>query len=618
MVFFALILIKHVNENGWYYITNIEIISKITRKIKIGKIKNKFHISPNKIKENAGAEISVEFFESEQLVRFFQPLLEIKIIESIKGLISEQAKERILESGHSENPRILGLKSAMYLIVTTVISIPVGILLATFVHIAFVIIVLLPILAIFSHLLNLKIKTAERKIGIIDELPFFTTYASIMESADISLYSSLIGLAKTPTSLFKIFKQEGMMIKRNVEYLGMGITESLQELARYHPNKEFQIFLRGYIAIQTTRGSGTISYLQEGSTRFFSSLKVKMDNYVKQADVMAQSLLIIMIMLPLMVVSSTFMASNEMAFLVLISAILIMPFLAIILITLIDGKQPKSRDVLNTHKLPIIIAIISGVICMILGLNYWEVIGIAAIVWATLNMMLMSKQFKKISHTETALPYFLKDITEYMIVGKDLFFAVKRIHRERRYNKTFDEIITEITRNMSRGDRFYQAMQNIHIDSWIGRITFFIVGKIHESGGGTSEIMNVLAGFMSDHHESKKAMLESSKSSLVMAYLGPMIMVLIAGMMSLLSEKLTTDSKLDGIVMMTGFTITTIDGIFLELTYLLIILSTIMSALIISKIGYFTIKHSLHVLITVSMTLGSIYMLPTMLELINI
>ena len=408
------------------------------------------------------------------------------------------------------------------------------------------------------------------------------------------------------------------MIKRNVEYLGMGITESLQELERHHPNKEFQIFLGGYIAIQATRGAGTVNYLQDGSDRFFNSLKVRMENYVKQADMMAQSLLIIMVMLPLMVISSTFMASNEMAFTLLFASILIIPFLAIVLIIIIDGKQPKSRDSLNIHKLPLVIAVISGVISFILGLEYWEIIGIAAIIWSTLNMMLMSKQFKDISHTETAMPYFLKDITEYLIVGKDLFFAVKRIHIERKYNKTFDKIITEITRNMSNGDTFYQAMQNIHVDSWIGRITFFIVEKIHESGGGTSKIMNILARFMSDHHESKKTMLESSKSSLIMAYLGPMIMVLIAGMMSMLSEKLTSDSKLDDLVMMTGFTVTSIDGIFLELTYLLIILSTISSAIIISKISYFTVKHSLHVLITVSITLVSIYLLPTMLELINI
>ena len=618
IVFFVLVLIKHVNENGWYYITNIGFISDITKKIRLGKIKSKFHISPNKIKKRAGAEISVEFFESEQLLKFFQPLLEIKIVDSIKRMVSEYAKGQILESGHAQNPRILGIKSTMYLIITTVTSVPIGILLAITIHLMFIVIVFIPLLAIFSHILNLKSKTSERKTSLIDELPFFTTYASIMESVDISLYSSLTHLVKTPSNLFKIFRQEGMMVKRNVDYLGMGITESLQELAQYHPNKEFQIFLRGYIAIQATRGSGTVSYLQECSKRFFSSLKIRMENYVKQADMMAQSLLIIMVMLPLMVVSSIFMATNETAFILLVVTILVVPFLAIIMIIFIDSKQPKSRDSLNLHKLPILAATVSVVVCMILGLKYWEIAGITSVIWAALNMMLMSKQFREISQTESAMPYFLKDITEYLIVGKDLFFAVKRIHYERKYNKTFDGIVSDITRNMNNGDRFYEAMQNIHVDSWMGRITFFIIGKIHESGGGTSEIMHTLTQFVSDHYESKKNMLDNSKSSLLIAYLGPMIMVMIAGMMSMLSGKLAVDTQLEDLAVSAGFTVTAIDGMFLELTYLLIMLSTITSAVIVSKVSYFTIKHSLHVLITVLMTVISIYMLPMMLDIIEI
>ena len=67
---------------------------------------------------------------------------------------------------------------------------------------------LVPLLTIFSHLLSLKIKTSERKVSIIDELPFFTTYASIMESVNISLYSSLIGLANTPSSLYSKFSSK--------------------------------------------------------------------------------------------------------------------------------------------------------------------------------------------------------------------------------------------------------------------------------------------------------------------------------------------------------------------------------------------------------------------------
>jgi pilus assembly protein TadC len=146
--------------------------------------------------------------------------------------------ENFLRAGIIGSPYIYVSKYLFLTFVSMFIALPIAIILAILIHPVFLSLVSIPAILFYIPRMRIKNKTGNRRREIEDEISFFTIYASIMQSASLSLYNSFVTIINK--NIFKRLEHEALLIKRNVEFLYRDQITSLEEIARTHPSKKNQ------------------------------------------------------------------------------------------------------------------------------------------------------------------------------------------------------------------------------------------------------------------------------------------------------------------------------------------------------------------------------------------
>jgi flagellar protein FlaJ len=208
---------------------------------------------------------------------------------------------------------------------------------------------------------------------------------------------------------------------------------------------------------------------------------------------------------------------------------------------------------------------------------------------------------------ENALPDFFRDITEYRKIGIAIPNAIIRIANERTYNKFFDSILLDISSRIIFGVSLTKIIDSTSIRSWQARISFFVLGKIADSGGGTPQILEQITNFSTKINQAKKEMIGRVKIFAFMAYGSPLMMVWSSqGMKDLLGKIGPEYTRL-----MNGFEVGLgVSTDFLQTVNMLVVISSLGMGLIMSKLTYFTMKHTLTVAITSAIAIISVYVMP--------
>jgi len=317
-----------------------------------------------------------------------------------------------------------------------------------------------------------------------------------------------------------------------------------------------------------------------------------------------------MIALPLLSIGSTFIATGDTATTLTISILLLLPIITMMIIVYTDSSQPKTQDNTKLSIHAAISAFATVLVTMLLGLRMWEVFGITVVVFATINMAYNWKKFKDVADTDDSLESFLQNVTDNKESGIDIFTSIKKIAADStEYKNVFSNALLEISKKMTFGKTLSAASESSGLKSWLSRVVFFILAELHESGGANTRILRIMTAFVGQYTTDRKEMIMSLKGSLVIAYIIPVLMIMMLVISIQMTEKVSAD--IEGLESLPiNFTINTLTGDFLDWSYLLVVECSVLVAIIMSKIAYFTVKHTLHVGILTGVALGLCYAVP--------
>lgn len=365
--------------------------------------------------------LSIRTVSGDKILSLFQPLLKIKPVSQLQIRMSASVEQDILQSGIAVNPRLIGARSTAYMLLAAAIALPVSIYLSASISHAFLVFLFAPIVVLIYPALELKSVASERKKLIEDGLPFFASYASVMQTVGRSFYYSITEVAGE--RIFKVLEKEGLMVKRNVEVFAMDQLEAMNNLALNHPNSSFRSFLLGYVSI--ARSGGDVSrYMELKSSEFFNAMRFRMSRYTSHAGTLSESMLIVLLVLPALLVSSAFIMPGNFVGTLGVMGIVFVPLIAVAMIFIANSAQPKSRDAIEHSKYAVASGIVSAVILFAGGADLWLVLTGSAIAAAGINMLQTQRQFRQIFSTQPALPDFMRDITEYRKIGYDIPRAI--------------------------------------------------------------------------------------------------------------------------------------------------------------------------------------------------
>lgn len=550
--------------------------------------------------------LKVSVWTNNAVIDFTKPILKKKFITSIQNKINSELETDVRSAGRAANPKVLAMQGMAYMFVAVLVVVPIAILLGVFVSPTFFLMLIIPPVLMFYPKIKLKTTSSERKSAIYDEIAFFTMYASVMQTVGKSFYMSISEIVGK--KIFPTIETESKMLDRNIRLFGMDPITALNSHGMTHPNLHFKNLLLGYVSISKS-GGDLGQFMERKSNEFFTDTRFKFSKYAKQAEILGESMLIMLNILPILLMTSSFLMAGESVQMIMSISFVVVPAITIIMIIIVNSFQPKTKNIVKFNVFSVLFGGIAALIALVMGQPHWLILAVAASVGAIFNQIATAYQFREISMVESALPDFFRDVTEYRKIGIAIPNALIRIANQRSYNSYFDSLLSEIAANLSLGNNLNKILEYTVIRSWLGKASFFALGKIAESGGGTPEILEQITNFSDKIEEAKNEMTSGLQIFSYMAYASPLLMIWSAsGMKDIMANIGPGMQEL----MNSGMQGMTITSEFLGIVNLLMIISSICMGMIMSKLTHFTMKHTLTVGISSTIAMISVFATPYM------
>jgi flagellar protein FlaJ len=590
----------------------IALILKIDTKMILGKNFSHLKFITTELKIlNKNNSLKVSIMANNRIINFTRPILKKKFVVSIQNKLNYELETDVRSSGRAANPRTLAMQGMAYMFVSILIVIPIAILLAIIVEpIFFLMLIIPPILALYPKI-KLKSAKVERRVAIDDEIAFFTMYASVMQTIGKSFYTSILEIVGK--GIFPTIETESKMLDRNIRLFGMDPITALNSHGITHPNLHFRNLLLGYVSISKS-GGDLGQFMERKSDEFFTHTKFKFSKYTKQSEIIGELMLILLNILPILLMTSSFLMAGESILIIMSISFIVVPVTTALMIIIINSFQPKTKDNVKFSIFSILFGGIAALIAIVMNQPHWVLLVVPVSITAICNHIATSYQFREISMIESALPDFFRDVTEYRKIGIAIPNALIKIANQRSYNHYFDSLLSKIATNLSLGNDLNKILESIVIRSWLGRTSFFVLGKIAGSGGGTPEILEQMTDFSGKIKEAKNEMMNGLQIFSYMAHVSPLLMILSASGMKDVMTKIGPGVQQLMQSEMNGMAIT---SEFLGIVNLLIIICSFCMGLIMSKITYFTMKHTMTVGISSTIAMILIFAAPHMPSLIK-
>jgi len=568
--------------------------------------------SSSKIFKNGPIQISLS--TNNKILHLTKPILKNKTITSIQGKIYSEIEHEIRISGKAYNPRILAQQGVAYMIFTLFVVVPVSVILGFFVNPYLLFVSLVCPIWMYYPKLKLWFVVSERKSSIDDEMAFFTLYASVMQSIGQSLYNSIIDVLGK--GIFPTIENEGKMLLRNVQVFGMDQITALNEHGYSHPNFYFKNFLLGYVSISKSGGNLSL-YMERKGEEFFHKAQFKYANYKSQAHIIGEMMLILLTILPTMILISSFMLAENSVNVVMSLSFVLIPVVTIFIILMVSLSQPMTRNAIDFDFKAIFVAIFASIVSLLLGQQPWFVVGVGVAAGAIFNFVVCIKQFREVSFVESALPDFFRDVTEYRKIGIPIPNAIIKISEGRNYNKHFDDLLSMVSTGLKHGVNLSDILDSMLVRSWTAKTSFFVLGKIANSGGGTAQILEQITSFSTNINQIKKETKASISVISYFAFLSPIMISYTTKEMSNVLEKLnagldqTVQSALNVETML-------VSNDLIGFINLLNVISTISLGLVMSKLVHFSMKYTITVGVAALLSVLSIILSPLFPSLVKI
>ena len=558
----------------------------------------------------AGARIKCRDVRPGALSRLLGPLMRTSALRGVQARIESASKGQILRAGRAANPRLVGSRSVSWALAAAAPAAPLAALAAWYGAPWAALVLAAPPALMAGRLLALRNRASERGARIDEEVPHFAAMASVLESAGTPLYSALQELPGSGT--FGAMRAEGQRL-RDLAALGKSPTEALLDVAATHPSSRFRALLEGYVSAFNTGGADTASYLRGQARSLLSESRSRMKMYAARADSAAQAILAVMLLLPMMGLSLAFLSSGGLAGTVMALVTAALPPAAALMIAAVHASQPGRRDPVRVRWHAPAAGAAAGVLVHLAGGQAWESVGAAVVAGTAANALLVREALAARSALEAPLPEFLRQMARLRNIGMGSVRALGQVGREAEsraargagplFNRRFDRLVAGMHRAVSAGSTLGAAVEEARVGSWMARVVFYTLGRVHESGGDTAGALDGVARWVSGHAEAEKEMSAGLRGAAATAFAGPVLMVMISEISSRMAREL--EGRLEGAGQL-AFAVPATDG----LSGLLAVTASACMGAVLSKISRFTVRDTALTCAITAATMALMYAAP--------
>jgi len=143
------------------------------------------------------------------------------------------------------------------------------------------------------------IKGSNRRIPIEINLPYISSFLTLLSSSNVSPRTIFRSVARIDT--LREVRQEFSNVVRDVEIFGQDLLTSILENAKNTPSERLREILTGYVATVRTGGDPT-EYLRISTENVMKEKMVKLDVMLESLSAMAEIYIMVLVAMPLLFV----------------------------------------------------------------------------------------------------------------------------------------------------------------------------------------------------------------------------------------------------------------------------------------------------------------------------
>jgi len=357
----------------------------------------------------------------------------------------------------------------------------------------------IPLIASFIFSINPLLKGYNELKQVEEELPFTSALLALYSVAGLPP-SIAIERLKYFTETFPASSRMSKRIEKLRQLYALDEWAAIKKEAEIIGSEKIQDFI--FSMIGTIR-SGVDLYimLKDKMKSYFTILKESYINLAEKMKAMADVILVLFGVLPMVLFTLYSMFASQESFLqIQLYSYFLIPLLTIIIIWIINSLYPKTPlSFIKFYKRIIYyipISIITGLIpfftLQLLSkiTEYFSLYKITlSIFLASLSLFLIEgihfhREMQRLNRIDNALPNFLRDMTEEIKRGVSPILSISSILKIKSYGKDFDELLGRIEKAIVSGASFEDAIKSVKNDlSWNGLIVFSLLSEAIKFGG---------------------------------------------------------------------------------------------------------------------------------------
>jgi len=455
-------------------------------------------------------------------------------LRTIKPEESQKLAQLVRTAGVSASPSVVMARYVAVAIILSFLLIPAGVLTGFAIYYGYVqldiaivligIFILALVGAMYYPYIRFNQLKNERKRLVEKDLPFFAIYTSILQSAGLFIDHAFRRLIGNP--LFPGIEREARILEKEIK-LGKDPLEALTALALDHPSKRFKDFIFGYTSVVKS-GWDALSYISMRIREYIQEIKFNWKMYSEKAGGMGELLIVVFMMTTVLFVLIAVVLPYGVEQMMSVFNFLVLPLMTVLLIQSMDALVPQPR-IKNYYKSNFFIIVATPLIVLI-ALMVLEISDIIIVMSALAISLLLAIgidyqiQHAEVKGIESALPEFLRDVTEYRKIGFPMlraFFMIKETGRK--YNKHFDRLLNTIIAQLRAGIRLNKV--RVPTRSWLGRFVFWLLGEIEDTGGGTPAVLEEFTGLITDLLDARENARRQLRIYNILAYITPAFLI---------------------------------------------------------------------------------------------
>ncbi|MBC7218607.1 MAG: type II secretion system F family protein [Hadesarchaea archaeon] len=492
------------------------------------------------------------------------------------------------------------------------LSIPVAVaapFLAYFLHPVFLALLFVPLLVFVMPWLRLKSAVGDYRRATDAELPFFTVHAAVSQSAGLNIFESLC--STIGKGIFRQIERAALLARRYFRVLGLSPMSAIEKLGREHPHQGMRQLLLGYTS-EFYSGGNVSSFLEAKADEHLRLTRYRYDRYAKDVGTIMEIILTTLLIVPTMLLMGLFLVPEGIVTLGIGFLSLGIPIVLASCYSMIRAMQPRDYTEYSS-SLPLALGLAALTFFALIFFSFWMAVSLSVGVGCLVYGIPVALQRREVSAHERSLPQFLRDVTEFQKLNYPITKAIARLRKNPAYAPSFRRLLEEVTKKIALGYRLAEI--DVRSRSWLTRMAFFHLGQIAESGGLSPKSTELLTEFITRVKEARDETRRTVSMHRMISLATPLILAVISGLMMGTLSGISAPQTGEAVGSALGALISP-PPVFAEMSYAVILFSSIGVAFLSAYATDYTAKNTIWVALSAFLGAAAISLIPVFSSLV--